>query len=148
MYCEKMNIYRQRSAQFIVTFVCIILLLFSVITGDYLFLGATTVFVLGVHLYARSLDYTIEHTADALVFGLCRKHTVLLEEIEEMTIENLDYVGKFGGYGYRRFRRKHAYVFSDSGDFLCVKTANKDYFLSIKDKNYWKNWLEKQSECL
>ncbi|MBB1139198.1 hypothetical protein H4K33_06775 [Myroides sp. WP-1] len=128
-----------------VLFVCIILLSFAILTTDYLFLGSMTVLILVVHLYTRSFDYTIAHTTDALVFGWRKKHTILLKEIEEITLENLDYMGKFGGYGYRRFKRRYAYVFSDSGDFLCVKTADKDYFLSIKDKKYWANWLENRT---
>lgn len=145
MYSEKMNIYKQNSARFIVFFVCATLIFFGIITGDYWFLGAVLVFVLAVYLYSISFDYTIGHTATSLVFGVRKKREIPFEDIQEMTIENLDYTGKFGGYGYRVFRKRSAYTFNDSGNFLCVKTEGREYFLSIEDKAYWTDWLDKRT---
>ena len=142
MFSERMNIYKQNSAKFIVFFVCLILIFFSVVTEDYWFLGALLILVLAIYLYTISFDYTIGHTETTLVYGVRKKYELRLEDIQEISIENLDYIGKFGGYGYRKFRKKSAYIFNDSGVFLCVKTVDRDYFFSIEDKPYWSNWLE------
>lgn len=143
MYSEKMNIYKQKSAKFIVFFVCAMLIFFSLVTGDYWFLGSILILVLAIYLYTVSFDYTIGHTATSLVFGVRKKKEIPLDTIQEISLENLDYTGKFGGYGYRRFRKRSAYTFNDSGNFLCVKTSDRIYFLSIEDKAYWTDWLDK-----
>jgi len=146
MYTEKMNIYKQKTARFMVFFTCSVLVFFGIVTGDYWFLGSLAVLVLVIHLYTSSLEYTIGHTAEALVFGLRKQNMILFQDIEEIAVENIDYMGKFGGYGYRRFRKRSAYVFNDSGNFLCVKTADKNYFFSIDDKEYWTDWLQKRTD--
>ena len=142
MFSESMNIYKQNSAKFIVFFVCLILIFFSVLTGDYWFLGALLILVLTIYLYTISFDYTIGHTETLLIYGVRKKYEMRLEDIQEISIENLDYMGKFGGYGHRKFRKKSAYIFNDSGVFLCVKTVDRDYFFSIEDKQYWANWVK------
>lgn len=144
MFSERMNIYKQKSAKFMVFFVCLILIFFSVLTGDYWFLGSLLILVLLIYLYTTSFDYTIGHTETSLIYGVRKKYEIRLEDIQEVFVDNLDYMGKFGGYGYRKFRKQSAYVFNDSGNFLCVKTVDRDYFFSIDDKPYWSNWLEKR----
>ncbi|WP_233266096.1 hypothetical protein [Myroides fluvii] len=140
MFSEKMNIYKQNTAKFIVAFVCVMLIFLGVVTGDYVFSVPLAILVLAIHFYTRSLDFTIGHTAESLVFGWRKKHVVSFDDIKEISVENLDYMGKFGGYGYRKFRNQSAYIFNDSGNFLCVKTADRNYFFSIDDKAYWSNW--------
>ena len=144
MYSEKMNIYKQKSAKFIVFFVCAMLIFFSIVTGDYWFLGSLLVFVLAIYLYTVSFDYTIGHTPTSLVFGVRKKKEIPLDTIQEISIENIDYMGKFGGYGFRKFGKRSAYTFNDSGNFLCVKTVDGLYFLSIDNKAYWVEWLDKK----
>ncbi len=148
-YQEQMNIYRKQSSIFFAVFGSVVLLLVTISTEkskvNFIFMGITFAVMLSVYLYYYFSTFKVGHSQKAIVFSWRKQQQIALIDIDKISIENLDYFGKFGGYGKRVWGKKHAYIFNDSGNFLCIQANGKDYYLTIQDNVYWKKWIEEKN---
>lgn len=87
--------------------------------------------------YMYKTQLTVELTSKGVSYSLqsfsTKKGQIPFSEIINIDVVSLDYISKFGGWGYRKNKNGEAFIFND-GSFLHVQTAKQHYYFSISDE--------------
>lgn len=105
-YIEIQNIYRSVGIIFTVFFVVVMILFFAFFEGasvaDYVLFGGMGVFVVVTYLILYFLNFSIGYDATGIVYAYTRKKSIPFGNMIRVWIENIDYMGRFGGVGSRK----------------------------------------------
>lgn len=115
--------------------IVLMLFVFSVDVWFQLFLGSIVLVLALSLLYVFTARFIIEINSSGVSYQVTpfgKKQYISKNDITNIEVINLDFIGTFRGWGARKRKGKKAYIFND-GDFLFIKTSEMSYYFSIKD---------------